>query len=122
MFAQQRFKTVQAGIFLCLCGVAGFSPSLAGSIDSRPAGPDPILTGEAPGPCAAAAGDSAYVPGVDASGNAVAPADPDAGTGMGEGKVLVSVPRRHGADVSVPIDLAQLAPPSCNPAPARSPR
>ncbi|MEI9884951.1 MAG: hypothetical protein WDN08_00390 [Rhizomicrobium sp.] len=120
MLTQQPYKLFSKGIILFLVGFGGFGGVLAGSVDPRPPGPDPILAGPAPGPCAAAAADSAYTPGVDATGNAVAPADPEAGTGMGAGKVFVTVPRRRGAEVGVPVDLAVLAPPACNP--ARSPR
>ncbi len=88
------------------------------------AGPDPILSGPAPGPCAAQAAGADYVDGVDATGNPVIPAEgPGASSAMGNGTVELNVARRHGSDVTVPVHLADLAPPSCpaHPAP-HSPR
>jgi hypothetical protein len=122
MLAQQNFETLRAAIVLCLVAFGVAAPGIAGTVDRHPAGPDPILEGDAPGPCATAAAGADFAPGVDANGNSVAPAEgPGTNTAMGEGRVLVTVPRQHGRDVTVPVDLAQLAPPSCTPAP-RSPR
>ena len=122
MFLQQTFKSGTTAILLCLVAFCVAEPSLAGTVDRQPAGPDPILEGDAPGPCAAAAAGADFAQGVDANGNPVVPAEgPGTSTAMGDGRVLVTVPRRHGRDVTVPVDLAKLSPPSCTPAP-RSPR
>jgi hypothetical protein len=88
----------------------------AGQISSRQ-GPDPILSGAPPGPCAEAAAGADYVAGVDATGHAVAPAD-ETSAPLPDKEVLVTVPSRRGRDVSVPVDLARVAPPSCD---ARTP-
>ena len=108
-----RIAVAVTAVFLAL------GQGSAGEISSRH-GPDPILTGAPPGPCADAAAGPDYVAGVDATGNAVAPADdPDSTAPMPAGKeVLVTVPSRRGREVSVPVDLAQVAPPSCD---ARTP-
>ncbi|HEY0301141.1 MAG TPA: hypothetical protein VGC36_07415 [Rhizomicrobium sp.] len=122
MPAQQPFKAFLKGIIVFLIGFGAFGAALAGSIDPGQPGPDPILAGSAPGPCAAAAAGADYVPGIDSTGNAVVPAEgADAGPGMGNGRVFVTIPQRHGRDVEVPVDLAQLARPTCNPA-QHSPR
>lgn len=122
MLAQQNIKKSGAAILLCLVVIGVAAPSLAGTVDRLPAGPDPILEGDAPGPCATAASGADFASGVDANGNPVVPAEgPGTNTAMGEGRVLVTVPRSHGREVTVPVDLAQLAPPSCTPA-LRSPR
>jgi hypothetical protein len=101
------------GVFLLL------SPALA----TAAGGPDPILSGPEPGPCAAQAAGADYVDGTDAAGNPVTPAEgPGASSAMGNGTVELNVARRHGSDVTVPVHLADLAPPSCTPHPApRSP-
>ena len=120
MLAQQNVNLLRAAFALCLAAFCVGAPTFAGSVDRHPAGPDPVLEGDAPGPCATAAAGVDFAPGVDATGNPVAPAEgPGTSTAMGEGRVLVTVPRQHGRDVTVPVDLAQLAPPSC---PPRSPR
>jgi hypothetical protein len=120
MLSQQNIKRPRAAIFLCLAALCVGAPSLAGTVDRHPAAPDPILEGEAPGPCAAAAAGADFAPGVDANGNPVTPAEgPGTSTAMGEGRVLVTIPRQHGREVTVPVDLARLSPPSC---PPRSPR
>jgi hypothetical protein len=94
-----------------------FAPALAGSISST-AGPDPILSGAPADPCAASAG-ADYVAGVDANGNAVAPADASSPDLLGSNRVLVTVPlkkhARGAGEATVAVDLAKLAPPSCTP-------
>jgi hypothetical protein len=78
---------------------------------------DPILAGPAPGPCAEQASGADYVSGTDATGNPVTPAEgPGTTPQLGDGTVLLSVPRHHGGDVSVPVKLSELSPPSCTPA------
>ena len=120
MSAQQNFKDAAVGIVLCLAAICLGFQALADTVDHHPTGPDPILEGDVPGPCAAAASGADFAPGVDANGNTVIPAEgAGTSTAMGEGRVLVTVPRQHGRDVTVPVELAQLAPPSC---PPRSPR
>ncbi|HEY4943945.1 MAG TPA: hypothetical protein VII56_21125 [Rhizomicrobium sp.] len=87
---------------------------------ARSAEPD-ILTGPVPGPCTPQAAD--YVDGVDATGNPVTPAGgPGSNSQMGDGTVVLNVHRQHGRDVSVPVHLADLAPPACASPPHRSPR
>jgi len=55
-----------------------------------------------------------FAPGVDATGIPSRPRRAPARVPRwAKGRVLVTVPRRHGRDVTVPVDLAQLAPPSC---------
>lgn len=117
MFAQyncRRATRVAAAVTVAVLAVA---PVSAGSISSN-SGPSPILTGEAPGPCAEAAAGADYVAGVDATGNAVAPADlPGSTAPLPAGKEVFVHPngsRHGGADVEVPIDLASVAPPSCD--------
>ena len=90
---------------------------------SRAAEPD-ILSGPAPGPCAGPATGVDYVSGTDAAGNPVTPAEgPGTTPQLGDGTVLLSVPRHHGGDVSVPVKLAELSPPACTPTqPAPPPR
>jgi hypothetical protein len=119
MLAQYRFNGWKAAVFLCF--VALVAPAQAGTIDSRPAGPDPILAGPAPGPCADQAAGADYAAGIDASGNPVAPAE-GTETLPPQDRVLVTVPLRHGrgGEVSVPVDLAALQPQACHAAP-RSP-
>ena len=120
MLAQQNFKDAAVGVALCLAALCVGIPALAGTLDRHPAGPDPILEGDAPGPCATAAAGADFAPGVDANGNTVTPAEgAGTSTAMGDGRVLVTIHRQHGRDVTVPVELAQLAPPSC---PPRSPR
>ncbi len=90
--------------------------TFAGSISSD-SGPDPILMGEPPGPCAAGTAGADYVAGVDATGQPVAPADTASRDVLGSNHVLVTVPlknRAHG-EATVDVDLAKLAPPSCAP-------
>jgi hypothetical protein len=109
----RRMVAVAAAILL-------LSPALAKAAD----GSDPILSGPAPGPCAAQAAGADYADGVDATGNPVTPAEgPGASSAMGNGTVELNLARRHGSDVAVPVHLADLAPPSCpaHPAAARSP-
>jgi hypothetical protein len=93
------------------------APVSAGSI-SRDSGPSPILAGPPPGPCADAAAGADYVAGVDATGNAVTPADlPESTAPLPAGKEVYVHPnsaRRGGVDVDVPIDLGSVAPPSCD--------
>jgi hypothetical protein len=94
-----------------------FAPALAGSISST-TGPDPILAGPPADPCAASAG-AGYAAGVDANGNAVAPADAASPDLLGSNRVLVTVPlkqhTRGAGEATVAVDLAKLAPPSCAP-------
>ena len=123
MLAQQDYKRLRTIVFLCLSALVTLLPASAGSIDAHPAAPDPILAGEPSGPCATAAAGADFAPGVDAAGNTVVPAEgPGTSTAMGEGRVLVTLPRPHGRDVTVPVDLARLSPPSCNTTPPPSPR
>jgi hypothetical protein len=84
---------------------------------SRAAEPD-ILAGPAPGPCAQQAAGADYVSGTDATGNPVTPAEgPGTTSSMGDGTVLLTVPRHHGGgDISVPVKLSEISPPSCTPA------
>lgn len=113
MLAQEYSKQATGRILLVAAVFLLLSPALA-----RSAEPD-ILTGPAPGPCTGAD----YVDGVDAMGNPVTPAgSPGSNSQMGDGTVVLNVHRQHGRDVSVPVHLADLAPPACAPAPHRSPR
>ena len=116
----QKQENVRLGARIAVAVAAVFfalGQGFAGQISSRQ-GPDPVLAGAPPGPCAAAGAD--YVPGVDATGHAVAPADdPDGLAPLPAGKeVLVTVPSRRGREISVPVDLGQVAPLSCD---ARTP-
>ena len=118
MQAQEYYRTatrmlaaVTAMLFVAL-------PVSAGSISSN-SGPNPILTGEAPGPCAEAAAGADYVAGVDATGNAVTPADlPGSTAPLPAGKVVYVHPHAshhgYGSDVEVPVDLGSIAPPACD--------
>ncbi|HXC57180.1 MAG TPA: hypothetical protein VNU97_17905 [Rhizomicrobium sp.] len=93
-------------------------------MDRQPAGPDPILAGPADGPCAAAAEGADYASGVDATGNAVVPAEGPAAAGDApRGTVMVTLPRHgpHAPQVSAPVDLAKLTAPACEPSAAPAP-
>ncbi len=117
MLAQENDKYSTWRIWQVLIVFAVLGPTTAFA-----EAPDPILAGPAPGPCAEQAAGADYVSGIDAAGNPVTPAEGPGTTGaMGDGRVLVTVPRPHGRDVSVPVDLAELSPPACKPAspPAR---
>ena len=121
MLAQEYDKRSVGRISL----LAGVFLLLSRALAAAAGGPDPILSGPAPGPCATQAAGADYADGVDATGNAVTPAEgPGASSAMGNGTVELNVARRHGSDVTVPVHLADLAPPSCpaHPAPpSRSP-
>jgi hypothetical protein len=119
MWTQDNYRRVtRMAAAVAALGLA-LAPVSAGSIASN-SGPSSILTGEAPGPCAQAASGADYVSGVDATGNAVAPADlPGSTAPLPAGKEVLVHPRssQHGggADVEVPVDLGRIAPPSCDP-------
>ncbi len=88
-------------------------PVAAGEI-SHNSDPDPILSGDGkPAPCRQGA---AYVAGIDADGNPVAPAETESPDILGDRHALVTVPSqgRQGGDVTVDVDLAKLAPPTCH--------
>jgi hypothetical protein len=57
-----------------LIAIPGATAAWAGSISST-SGPDPLLAGESQGPCARLATGTDFVPGTDAQGDPVAPAD-----------------------------------------------
>jgi hypothetical protein len=103
---------------MVLCMIA--TPAHAGSI-APSAAPDPVLTGPPPGPCAAAAASPDYVDGVDATGHPVAPAGVATPRVLAGDHALATVPlRKHRrGEVTVPVDLAALAPPACIPPPNR---
>ena len=117
MFAQYNCRRATRVAAAVTAAVLAVAPVSAGSISSN-SGPSSSLTGEAPGPCAQAAAGADYVAGVDATGNAVTPADlPGSSAPLPAGKEVLVHPngsRRVGADVEVPIDLASVAPPSCD--------
>jgi len=103
MITQQRVLAATVAILLLSVTASAKAPATA---------PDPILSGPAPGPCAAQG--AQYVPGVDATGHAVTPAEgPDANPGPDKGMVLLTVPTKHGRTVTLPVDLAELAPQAC---------
>jgi hypothetical protein len=121
MFAQEYDNFSIRWMIAVAATILLLSPALASAAD----GPDPILSGPVPGPCAAQASGADYVDGIDATGNPVTPAEgPGASSTMGNGTVELNVARRHGSDVTVPVHLADLSPPSCtahSAPPARSP-
>ncbi|MBL6939209.1 MAG: hypothetical protein ISS15_03615 [Alphaproteobacteria bacterium] len=117
MWAQDNYRAAVRLAAAVAAASLAFAPVSGGTISSN-SGPSPVLTGPALGPCAQAAAGADYVAGVDATGNAVTPADlPESAAPLPAGKeVLVSPNRGHrgGVDVEVPIDLGSVAPPSCD--------
>src|SRR5262249_47114756 len=101
---------------LCLIATAGQAGSIA-----KPSAPDPVLAGPPPGPCTAAAVSPDYVDGVDATGYPVLPATAPAPPVLAGDRALVTVPlhKHRRGEVTVPVDLAALAPPACIPPPHR---
>jgi hypothetical protein len=76
--------------------------------------PDSILNGPPAEPCVAVLAGPSYVPGVDATGAPVVPAEGEsAHPGLASKRVEVAVPRGNGGEVMAEVDLAGLAPPSC---------
>lgn len=98
MLAQQNVKASRTAILLCLVVFGVAVPSQAGTVDRHPAGPDPILTGAAPGACEPRPASATYVAGTDILGAPVAPAD------AGGEQIAVSVAN----DVIVPEVLTHL--------------
>lgn len=118
MWTQDNYRSALLAAAAVTAGLLMAWPVSAGSISSN-SGANSILTGPAPGPCAEAAAGADYVAGVDATGNAVPPADlPDSTAPLPAGKDVLVHPRgsRHGYgnDVEVPVDLGSVAPPSCD--------
>jgi len=115
MWTQHNYRTATWTLAAVAAAVLTLAPVSAGSISNN-TGPSPILTGEAPGPCAQAAAGADYVSGVDATGNAVAPADlPGSTAPLPSGKEVDVHIRRGGRDIEVPVDPSKVAPPSCDP-------
>jgi hypothetical protein len=117
MFSQESYKPFFRPLWLATAILFVANHAIAGSI-ARAAGPDPVLTGAAPGPCAVVGPD--YVDGVDATGPPVAPAGVSSPDVLGSSHALVTVPlRQHRrGEVTVAVDLARLAPPPCKPPPS----
>src|SRR5689334_3959545 len=101
MWTQDNYRGAARMAVAVAATLLALAPVSAGSI-SRNSGPDPILTGPTPGPCAQAAAGPDYVAGVDATGNPVAPADETVAP-LPDKEVLVTVPSRRGREVSVPV-------------------
>jgi len=116
MWTQDNYRSATRRAAAVAAVILALAPVSAGTISS---GTSNILAGDPPGPCAQAAAGAGYVAGVDATGNAVEPADlPGSTAPLPAGKVVYVHPRSsqhgHGNDVEVPIDLGSVAPPSCD--------
>jgi hypothetical protein len=113
MLTQEHYKRSISLLSLVACAFLMVSPAVADNSN----GPDPILSGPQPGPCASAMAGPDYVAGVDATGNPVVPADGSSSATPPPGTAHVRVPVRgsHGEEVDANVDLAALAPPTCEP-------
>lgn len=104
-------------VSLVFCGNSAFSAGITGQVK-----PDPILTGEADGPCDPQLGQPELTPGTDVEGHQVASADIQTGPVPLEGQILVPLKsgqrgRRPSAPAYVTVDGKKLGP-LLNPKPA----
>lgn len=98
MLTQEYFRRIRAAICLLAGAILLLGAAGAGTIDRHPAGPDPILSGPIPGPCAPHLAGADYAGGTDVLGNPVVPVD------AGGGKIAVSVAN----EVAIPEVLTHL--------------
>jgi hypothetical protein len=114
---QENYKSAIITVFLFAALVFAGKPAFSAGITER-GKPDPILTGEADGPCDPQLAQPEFVPGTDVEGHQVASADIQTAPVPLPGQVLVPLKSGQGGNPAyVTVDGKKLDP-LLNPKPA----